>query len=151
MANGHGGYRKPTNPAPVSGPGAMSRRTDGAQPRMALPDAQYGEAKDFEQIQAGAAVPQQGPLSTPQPVTLDQLVQGLTPLSAPSAEPDIPVTNGAAYGAGAGPDALGMADPNKQDAGYYRKYLPTFMKMAESPSAPPGFKSWVRTIIANLG
>ena len=29
MANGRGGYRQPSNPAPVSGPGALSKRTDG--------------------------------------------------------------------------------------------------------------------------
>lgn len=151
MANGHGGYRQPTNPAPVSGPGAHSQRTDGAQPRMALPNAQYGEAQSFDQLQAGAPMAQQGPLSTPAaPVSLADLTKGLTPLSAPSGQPDVPVTAGAAYGAGPGASALGLQDPNKQDAGYFAKYLPTLLKLADSRDAPPGYKSWVRTIIANL-
>ena len=42
MADGHGGYRRPTNPSPVSGPGALSRRTDGQQPTQDLPNAKYG-------------------------------------------------------------------------------------------------------------
>ena len=56
MANssGHGGYRRPTNPAPVSGPGALSRRTDGMQPRATLPDAKYGEQQAFQQAQGAA-------------------------------------------------------------------------------------------------
>ena len=29
MADKWGGYRQPTNPAPVSGPGMLSQRTDG--------------------------------------------------------------------------------------------------------------------------
>ena len=29
MPNGHGGYRKPEHPAPASGPGRLSKRTDG--------------------------------------------------------------------------------------------------------------------------
>ena len=29
MADNRGGYQQPTNPAPVSGPGSLSQRTDG--------------------------------------------------------------------------------------------------------------------------
>lgn len=47
-----GGPRRPTNPAPVSGPGAMSKRTDGgpAQKLRDLPDAQYGEAATYRDL-----------------------------------------------------------------------------------------------------
>ena len=38
-----GGYRKPQNPAAVSGPGALSKRTDGKQPVVRVPDVPYGE------------------------------------------------------------------------------------------------------------
>lgn len=63
MANGRGGYRKPTNPAPVSGPGSLSRRTDGgpAQVVSTAPNQPYGEAKQQAAQQAiqpmGAAAP----------------------------------------------------------------------------------------------
>ena len=44
-----GGYRSPANPAPVSGPGAQSRRTDGGagsktQPIRVPTGGDYGEA-----------------------------------------------------------------------------------------------------------
>jgi hypothetical protein len=40
-----GGYQKPSKPASVSGPGKLSRRTDGgpAQKLRDIPDAKYGE------------------------------------------------------------------------------------------------------------
>lgn len=45
----------PTNPAPVSGPGRLARRTDGpAQPVRELPNAQYGEAAEYRTLQQGA-------------------------------------------------------------------------------------------------
>ena len=47
-----GGYRQPSNPAPVSGPGALSARTDGGagsskQPIRRIPGQAYGEGKAF--------------------------------------------------------------------------------------------------------
>ena len=50
MAN-EGGYVQPTNPAPVSGPGALSQRTDGGavdgmtQPAQSYTGGAYGENK----------------------------------------------------------------------------------------------------------
>jgi hypothetical protein len=61
---GVGGYQQPASPAPVSGPGRMSKRTDGgpAQKLRDLPDAQYGEAATYRDLQ------QQAPLAqTPSP------------------------------------------------------------------------------------
>lgn len=41
-----GGYQQPTNPAPVSGPGALSQRTDGAgQPAQYMSGLPYGEGQ----------------------------------------------------------------------------------------------------------
>jgi hypothetical protein len=54
-------------------------------------------------------------------------------------------------GAGPGQDALGYAiPPDKADATYLKKYLPTFIAMAERDDTPPSMKTWVRNIIANL-
>ena len=52
-----GGYRKPENPAPVSGPGALSERTDGGptQAPMYYPDTTYGQGGYVNQ-QTGAAM-----------------------------------------------------------------------------------------------
>ncbi len=51
-----GGYRKPTpnRKNAVSGPGALSQRTDGAQPIMRGEDMAYGESAAFQQQQQGA-------------------------------------------------------------------------------------------------
>jgi hypothetical protein len=58
MANGHGGPRTPSSPAPVSGPGALSKRTDGGpgakQPVRVPTGGAYGDATQLAQAQAGA-------------------------------------------------------------------------------------------------
>jgi len=142
MANGHGGYRKPTNPAAVSGPGAHSQRTDG-QPKMDLPNAQYGENADFQAAQSAGPLAQQAEAGTPMPPSF-------VGLGEPSQQPDVPVTDGAEYGPGQGQAAITNGPlPNTQDAQALKKYLPTLISIAESDDTLPGFKKFVRTIIAN--
>lgn len=152
MATGHGGYRKPANPAPVSGPGAHSQRTDGKQPVMTgLGDGSYGDESAMQSIQAGAPMAQvaaSGPVS--QQSAVDP-TQGLTPLHAPSQQPGVPVTDGADAGPGRTSGALGLVtNPNQADAQYLSKYLPALIKMADNDNTPPGFRQWVRNVIANL-
>lgn len=100
MANGHGGYRKPNNPAPVSGPGAMSKRTDGgpSQPVRETGGFEYGGRQEFEELQASAPMSQAQamPAAAPPPPT---------PLFAPTQRASEPVTAGAPMGAGPGPAA----------------------------------------------
>lgn len=82
---------------PVSAPGAMSTRTDlGVQGAQPLPDAQYGENARFQEIQRGAPMAATMPPPPPMPAGL----------FAPTARPDEPVSAGAAFGEGPGPDAL---------------------------------------------
>jgi hypothetical protein len=153
----HGGYRKPANPAPVSGPGAMSRRTDGKQPAMRLPDAAYGEQSTFQaaqqgapmaQVQSGGNVPQGPSQGQGEPVQV-------TPFGAPTQNPDEPVTAGAALGPGPGPAAMGLApDPmvqmDQRDAQRLAPYLPVWEYWANKPGASDAMKAYVRTIKANL-
>lgn len=102
-----GGYREPANPAPVSGPGALSRRTDGGpvQGKKYIPaNGKYGEATALQEIQSGA--PMQGnPIpSTPTPSIPAMPV---TPIDAPTNRPDEPVTAGMPFGPGSNtPPAL---------------------------------------------
>lgn len=148
MAGQWGGYRKPTNPAPVSGPGANSARTDGGPAKMNLSDAAYGEQKAFQEIQSGA------PLSAPQAATagggLGDLVAGLTGLGAPTGQPGVPVTDGAALGPGRGLSAIGgpPTDLRKADALSLSRHLPVLLEMAASENTPAGFRNFVRMVFA---
>lgn len=144
----HGGYRKPTNPAPVSGPGAHSRRTDG-QPTMDLPNAQYGENASFREIQGGASIPSSQSPSGP-PGGAAPAGPPVVPLGAPSTEPGTPVTAGADMGAGPGMEALGLRGVQADDAEALRRYLPTLIDIAQRDDTLPGTKRWLRTVIANL-
>ena len=55
-----GGYRQPKNPAPVSGPGSLSQRTDGgategmSQPQQQYTGFNYSENKAVNEQQGGA-------------------------------------------------------------------------------------------------
>ena len=136
-----GGYQKPSNPAPVSGPGALSRRTDGGgagQPQQRLANAAYGEQKAFGEIQAGASMAQSERPPMPQ----------VTPLSAPTERPDEPVTAGAPMGPGPGMEALGMSEDIKQQSGMdamqLATYLPALEETARIPGTPPSFIRFVR-------
>lgn len=150
MADGHGGYRQPANPAPVSGPGSLSKRTDGGpgakSAAVKLPNAGYGEQKDFQAIQQGAPIQKAAgnpgggvrpPSSAPPP-----------PLDAPSGRPDQPVTHGADSGPGLGMDSLGLFDPSQMaanDVQAMMKYLPTLQYMVDTtPNAPTSTLALVR-------
>jgi hypothetical protein len=100
---GKGGYQPPRHPAPVSGPGALSRRTD--QPVANLTDAQYGEASTFRAQQQGAPL-SATPQTAAQPSAAEQLAQRFVGLDQPSTHPGEPVTAGAPSGPGPGPEVL---------------------------------------------
>jgi len=92
-----GGYRKPNNPAPVSGPGSLSQRTDGGptQPATYIPGLPYGQGQETYSNQvaapmAGNPIPQ---------------MEMPTPLMAPTARPSEPITAGVDIGAGPGSEA----------------------------------------------
>lgn len=139
---GRGGYQRPSNPAPASGPGPLSRRTDGgpAQGVKSLPGAGYGENKQFEQIQQGA--PMAGSARNPKPA-----MPSVTGLGAPSGRPDEPITAGISRGPGAGPEALGrqsFADQKLADLQALADYLPQFERYANTPDASNMMKSFVK-------
>lgn len=138
MAN-HGGYRKPEHPAPVSGPGALSRRTDGSahQQPMIAPGNGYGERKDMEQIQTGA--PLQGGGGAPPP-------SALTPLDAPTARPEEPITAGADAGPGPGPEAVGIQNDEQGTMAQLAPLVNSLVTMANMPSSTPEFRAFVRKL-----
>ena len=141
-----GGYQKPSKPAPVSGPGAMSKRTD-SQPVRNPGGMPYGENADFQDIQSSAPMaatrtPQtQGQRAASQP--------GATPigLAAPTERPDEPLTEGNPLGPGAGPDVLSVLPPraqSAQDAVALKKYLPSLQATANMQGVPPSFVKFVQ-------
>lgn len=147
-----GGYQAPGNPAAVSGPGAMSARTDGqpGQAMQRLANARYGEQKSFQQIQAGAPMAA-GPRMPNAPSTGEfaQAMQGnkpsVVPFGAPTNRPGEPVTSGAARGAGPGMEALNLPPSvNKQDYQALRPALPALQLLANLPGATPGAQQFVR-------
>lgn len=135
-----GGYREPSKPAAVSGPGKFSKRTDGGvASKQQLPDAKYGEQKDFQEIQSGA------PMGAPAPA--------LTPLSAPTAYPDEPVTAGADAGAGIGAAAAGLAprDPDDEDMARLAEKADFYDMLASFPWSHPSTRALARRIRAQAG
>jgi len=119
MANGHGGPRTPRNPAPVSGPGSLSRRTDGgpAQKLRPITGLPYGQNQELNAEQAAAPLAQTpGPgAAAPSPGSGPAMPPPPTPFAAPTERPNEPVTAGAALGPGPGPEALTGSPPG---AGY---------------------------------
>jgi len=101
MAAQHGGYRQPRNPAPVSGPAALSKRTDGGategmtQPQQNYTGLPYGDNQAIATQQSGAPM-----AGNPYPMA------GLPELSAPTQRPNEPITSGINSGPGPGTEAM---------------------------------------------
>lgn len=152
MAGQHGGARVPTNPAPVSGPGALSKRTDG-QPIRDLPNARYGENAEFTALQQGAplaGLPSGGGGGGGGAAGAPARVVGF---GEPSAYADQPVTAGAGAGAGPGLEALGIPqDPVGERSADVRDLaegqIAAMVRRAQEPSASRAFKRLVREVLA---
>lgn len=154
MAGEWGGARTPSNPAVISGPGAMSARTDGGVMDQGDP---YGEKQSLDNLRTDA--PLAGTAGAPVGALAGQPGQhplaGLSGLlGAGTARPDQPVTAGAALGAGPGPEALGLpTDPTQEASADARALGPALQAMiaaASSDTATPSFKRLVRQVVANL-
>jgi hypothetical protein len=102
-----GGYRQPNNPAPVSGPGMLSQRTDGgategmSQPQQEYTGFAYGENKAIADQQSGATLAG-NPFGMPD----------IVPLNAPTQRPNEPITAGIDRGPGPGFSSLNL--PNTE-------------------------------------
>lgn len=147
----HGGARQPSNPAPVSGPGQLSRRTDGGpsdqgQPVRVPTGGNYGDAAAMQKLQ------QQAPLAeSPGGQVSPGLLSGLTippgtPIGAESEQPGTPVTAGADLGPGADSSALGLTPQSDDDMKRLLQYLPVFEHMAEQPGSSSAARNLVREL-----
>ena len=120
-----GGYRKPTSPAPVSGPGRLSRRTDGnpTQGAKTFTGGKYGEAKQMAEMQSGAPMAAAAKPSVTKQST--GMANPVTQLFAPTQFPSEPVTAGMPFGPGGGAEMLSNANNGPQKiSDALRKILP---------------------------
>jgi len=99
-----GGYRAPSEPAPVSGPGALSQRTDGGPTQGAtyISGLPYGQGQETYGNQVAA------------PMAGNSFAMEMpTPLFAPSSRPNEPITSGIDLGDGVGSEAMNL--PSQQE------------------------------------
>ena len=103
MARGRGGYQAPQRPAPVSGPGALSRRTDGGpgQPVRVASGGDYGDRTALVEQQKAAPLAATGGGSSPRAVPSGG---GIHPggIFGPTDHPAEPLTAGIDTGPGPG-------------------------------------------------
>lgn len=149
MVKQQGGYRRPSNPASVSGPGKLSRRTDsGPSSKSAVQGVRemsgggkYGERKALKETQSGApmqgnSMPTQAPAMAAMPSR-----EPAVGLFDSTQRPNEPVTSGLSVGPG--------RTPQPQMAGDYDmivKYMPALELMASQDDAPESFKALVRYV-----
>ena len=144
-----------SKPAMTSGPGALSRRTDGGPAskqaqRYISGMPNYGDGQELASLQASApmaATPsvkpmpnadiaaaaaqgEQGGQPMPNPIQAN-------PLDNPSQYPTQPVTHGADAGPGPGSEALIL--PNSVQTQYQDAHA-MFQQMAAGPNASPALK-----------
>jgi hypothetical protein len=71
--------------------------------------------------------------------------------NAPTQQPGTPVTDGAATGPGAGPEALGVPVQQDQDLQSQLRYLPVYEHMANIPGASAAMRNLVRDLKGRAG
>lgn len=136
--------------AEVSGPGKFSERTDKAvsAANQTLPNAGYGEQADYQEQKSGAPQGQSPGGNVDFASLFGDPSSRVVGLNQPSAQPGVPVTDGAAMGEGAGVEALGLADQRAEDLQGLTPYLPVLEFMANQPGASWAMRNVVRKVKA---
>lgn len=117
---------------PVSGPGQFSKRTDKAvgEANRSLPNADYGEQAQYQEQLSGAPMANEG--AGPD---LSSMFSGMggdvVGLGEDTTMPDVPVTDGADAGPGAGSEALGTPQ-GQAHMDRLKAYLPALQYMADT-------------------
>ena len=140
-ANGGPQYN-PMNVNPLGGNGQS-----GTQAARYIPGMGYGQGKAMMQQQRGAAM-QGSPMGGVQRGEYaQQLVPGpaVTPLTAPTQNPNEVITSGANIGGGPGMDSLNLPkEPTyNPDLDMVRSYLPAMEFWAAQPGTPQSTKDYV--------
>lgn len=136
--------------AEVSGPGKFSERTDKAvsEANRNLPNAGYGEQAAYQEQQAGAPKGQSPGGNVDFASLFGNPAERVIGLNQPSAQPGVPVTDGAAFGPGAGEEALGLQDQRQVDLEGLAPYIPVLEFMANQPGASWAMRNVVRKVKA---
>lgn len=142
---GKGGYQAPTNPAPVSGPGALSQRTDGGPADTQA--AQYVSGLPYGEGQALMATQQAAPMAASSAMPQSAPI---VPLNAPSQRPNEPVTAGADAGPGPGMSSLGLGAKdvaaNTESRAIMASYVPALLNIAAQPGTSPETRNIIRQL-----
>jgi hypothetical protein len=123
MVENRGGYREPENPAPSSGPGALSQRTDGgpAQGAKYMSGMPYGQNTMEQQT----AAPMSGGMPTPSAPSAPQM-RRLPSLSDMTERPDEELTAGLDVGPGPGSEVMANNGVRGQTLADTIRYLAQF-------------------------
>lgn len=136
--------------AEVAGPGQFSKRTDKAvaEANRSLPNAGYGEQQEYQTQQSGAPMAKQD--VNVQGMNFDDLFGSasgrVVPFGSPTAQPDVPVTAGAATGAGPGTEALNLPDQQSEDLQKLQGWMPVLQFMANQPGASWAMRNTIRQV-----
>lgn len=131
---------------PTSGPGQFSQRTDKAvgNANSTLPNAAYGENKDFQEQKAGAPMAQ-----PPGGMDIGSLMGSMAPeavgLGEPTSMDSVPVTDGAALGPGAGMEVLSQPDTSAATA-QSKSWLVAMEWLANQPGTSDANRNLIRNM-----
>jgi len=130
--------------AGASGPGKFSKRTD-----MDLGSTSYGEGQETAMLSTGA------PKATTRGIA-DNVggrpsnpvaSKPLTPLFAPTEQPDLPSTYGVDIGEGAGSEVLMMQQPDDNNfKAAIASYMPVLAYISDQPNTSPETKKAIRQL-----
>lgn len=136
---------------PVSGPGQFSQRTDKAvnNANSNLPNAAYGENRDYQEMKSASPMAQSPGVPQDLGALMGSMAPNAIPLGAESQQPETPVTDGAALGAGAGMEAL-APQPEDPSASKNASWMAALMYMADQPNSSDAARNLVRQMKANM-
>ena len=137
---------------PTSGPGKFSQRTDKAvgNANSTLPNANYGENADYQDQKSAAPMA----ASPGAPMDIGSLMGSMRPdavgLGEPTSQPDVPVTDGADAGPGAGSEVL-TPPPDDPANARNSSWMAALIYMADQPNSSDSSRNMVRALKSNLG
>jgi hypothetical protein len=107
----------------------------------------YGSATQLAQLQQAAPLAASPGGDGAQAAPVNEAAAKVIPFGAPTQQPDVPVTAGAASGAGPGLEALGLpSSPEGSDLQKYAAWLPVLEHMANQPGASSAARNIVRQL-----